>query len=339
MVGLLPQEEAAINRALYESLLEEKKKTPPKHQQLAPSSSSSSSSSAPEGSTTHTPSLACPASSILPEAAACSTSRRSQAASPEVMETDEGQFDPVEGTSGCKTLPKRARLNSPLSPSQSLDSSCESKPSSPIQTGMFAGGSSSSVSSPLSVESSLKLVLSTSSWSCSSSSSWTPSPEPVSKAGSKPKNKARLRSKVNTAKIERTIKAANEGVKQKGKRGRPRKYPADPTKTLGTGSKGSSTTPSKATKSYTKSSKQHNTSSTKSSKKPPKTEKTPKTNKIKQELVSSELDLAPMSPEAALVLHDHCYLGSDNYKAPEQVNDSSESKLNSSRYNVCIASD
>lgn len=202
--------------------------------------------------------------------------------------------DPVEGSSKSKVRRGTGRLQSPLSPSQSLDSSSESKPSSPTHTS-FTGISSSSVSSPLSVESCLKLVLSTSSWSSSSSPSWSPSPEPLNSA--KVAEKSQLKQK-GVVRVE---------TKQKGKRGRPRKYPPK-AKTPNKAPSKSSNTTSKVPKTYTKAALQaHAVSSTKQHKVKKTGVKGKKPKKGESLQWRSELDIAPMSPEAALVLHDHCY--------------------------------
>ena len=315
MIGLLPQEEAAINRALHESLLEEKKKTPPKNKEPV------STRTMPEATSTDTQShTTCSSTSV---GAVCTT-----AVSPEVMELK--AHDPVEGSSGTKIPLKRGRLHSPLSPSRSVDSSCESKSSSPTHICVFAGTSSSSVSSPLSVESSLKLVLSTSSWSCSSSSSWSPSPEPVSNNSEKMVQKS--------SKVQLLPKLKTETVsivtKQKGKRGRPRKYPLkDTPPKLSKKSKGSDAT-SKAPKTHTKASasskkKQHKIK-TKLSK--------PKIWEPKHaaQQLSSELDVPPMSPEAAIVLHDHCYSSGVNISNTVEDDTATSTKCSiRSRY-ICI---
>ena len=283
LIGLLPEEEAAINRALHESLVHEKKKSPAKNKQSTKTSNDFSIRN-------------------------LSSDTQLIAASPNSsMEVE--MNDPVEGSSSLKLPGKQGRLHSPLSPSQSLDSFCESKSSSPTNSGAFGGGmSSSSVSSPQSIESSLKLVLSTSSWSRSSSSSWSPSPEPggstnsSGKVAQKPSRVVHLLPKLKTS-------ASAAQVKVKGKRGRPRKYPPKDSKlTPCKGTKGGSAAP-KIPKTYTKAAlRLHGVY--------PKKTQTKQNNKSKnkRERVhtvqqSREMDRPPLSPEAALVLHDHCYSG------------------------------
>lgn len=303
MIGLLPQEEAAINRALHESLLQEKRKTKHKLPALGHTSEAHSSSSA-----------------------LCSEADQSCTSTSAVAESN-AYSSRLEASSDAKSS---KRLHSPLSPSRSLDSSSESKSSSPLRGGgtvnpsrTFRGNSSSSMSSPRSVESSLKLILSTSSWSRSSSSSWSPTPEPVggSSAGKMSQHPttahSQLLSKLKTVRVT--------GTKGKGKRGRPRKYPLKDVSGKSPSKhdkmKGRCTAPSKVgkipPKTYTKAALQIH-SALLSKKKKKQTKASPKSSskpKGKRGHGSrgaeepSELDIPPLSPEAALVLHDHCYMG------------------------------
>ena len=309
LIGLMPQEEAAINRALHESLLQEKKKSPARHKQQATSSRSVS-----ETSTSYN---------------AHSGDRDDHTVkveNPKVMECD--RFN--ESSTSKSPTKRRRRLHSPTSPSHSLDYSSESKSSSPTNGGAFRGNSSSSLSSPRSVESSLKLVLSTSSWSRSSSSSWSPTPEPIvsNKSGkgvTQKSNKVQL-----LPKMKKTVES-----KVKGKRGRPRKYPLKGSVTLSKsivkGNKVGTVAPKtgKAPKTYTKAALQFHgalLSKKKQQNKTGKLQQQKSKPKKSHEHVcvsqrSTELDVPPLSPEAALVLHDHCYSGGAMSHASTAVED------------------
>lgn len=226
----------------------------------------------------------------------------------------------TDGPSSSSTSAKRYRLHSPLSPARSLEYlSSDSKPSSPTRgngSGPMFGGttSSSSLSSPRSVESSLKLVLSPTSWSRSSSSSWSPTPEPdtgtkLHKGKTIPTQKPRKYTKKSLLKVKLSAEVSTTEAKPKGKRGRPRKYPPkEITKTppkFGKGGRGRGggaglMKGGRAPKTYTKASLQYHGA---------------KIFKRKQHRPgrgggqsAGRGLLRPMSPEAALVLHDHCYM-------------------------------
>ena len=221
--------------------------------------------------------------------------------------------DPVVGSSGSRLSVKRRRLHSPLSPSHSLDSFCESKSSSPTHShsGALGGMSSSSVSSPVSVESSLKLVLSTSSWSCSSSSSWSPSPEPRGTTNTCSSGKVVQKPSKLVQLVPKLKATPTPQVKVKGKRGRPRKYPLKDSKLTpckGSKGSGSSVAPksAKIPKTYTKAAlRLHGVYP----KKLPAKQNKYKSKRERVQQQSSQVDRRPLSPEAALVLHDHCYSG------------------------------
>lgn len=255
----------------------------------------------------------------------------------------------IEGCTSSKRLGKRRRLYSPISPSHSLDSlsSDNSKASSPLRGNTVGvGTSSSSVSSPPSVESSLKLVLSTSaSWSRSSSSSWSPTPEPVTMAtntsGTTGTSKT-LPSKLNKAQPKLKSMTEKPGeTKVKGKRGRPRKYPLNETKKTNTKT-GKVTAkvlssfkpkPSKtfAPKTYTKASLQFHGALSSKKKQIKITSKKKLKAKNRQMERNCDLDIPPLSPEAALVLHDHSYSGSPIHRY--KPNDAKSNSIRS-RY-VC----
>ena len=321
VVGLLPQEEAAIRRALYESLLEDKKKTPPKAVKQE--------SSLEAGSSFH-PTTSLPPLDIAHHSGSFvfKPTEPSPSASqwtgvePRDQET-EGSLEADNSETGSKSLPKRRRLHSPLSPSQSFDSSNGSKPSSPTPLrGLSRVSPSSPLSSPVSVESSLKLVLSTSSWSRSSSSSWSPSPEP---GHDKASVKVYLQPKTK-AKILRVIKTGKGKAEPKAKRsvGRPRKYPLAPQfkkspKKSSPGSK-KSIMP-KIPRTYTKSALKLNkqlSATLKSRGKQPASKRVYNRQKnrlahtISKSEPNTDKDASPMSPEMALVMHDHCYSSSSS---------------------------
>lgn len=331
VVGLLPQEEAAIRRALYESLLEDKKKTPPKAAKQSPSLPASGSS---HPATSPPPlEIAHPSAGYAFKASEFGPSASSWTGMEHRDQEREGSTEADSSETGSKPLLKRRRLHSPLSPSQSFDSSNGSKSSSPTPLrGLARTSPSSPLSSPASVESSLKLVLSTSSWSRSSSSSWTPSPEPGNEKAS---IKVYLQPKTK-AKILRVIKSGKGKAVPKAKRsvGRPRKYPLAPQfkkspQKSSPGSKSPKDTKlpkiPKIPRTYTKSALKLNkqlSATLKARGKQPAGKRVYKRQKnklaaaISQSEPNSEKDISPMSPEMALVMHDHCYSSSHQDLAP-----------------------
>ena len=250
---------------------------------------------------------------------------------------------------------KRQRLHSPLSPSHSIDSlSSSSKPSSPSQgNGVFCRNSSSSLSSPRSVEGSLKLVLSTSSWSRSSSSSWSPTPEPSTiDTTSTTSHTGRKTEQRKTRKPK--LKTTGKGC-EKPKRGRPRKYPPKeakkPTPKSGKGLKAKGGGIASAPKTYTKASLRFHGVLTSKRRQVGTGQKKKKKKILRPKNVhggwyGSELDMPPLSPEAALVLHDHSYSGPAVHKGRQSVgqNTTASTDAKSSKrsryynvYNIIIA--
>ena len=358
MLGLLPQEEAAINRALYESLLQEKK-TPPKE---PPSSPLRATGSTHGNSSCLTDS----ARDVLTATSAHTTAHFSASQEWSHSGTMASMADQREGSterdsSGTtsKTPYKRRRLRSPISPSHSIDSSNFSMSSSPAPfTNLSQVSSSPARSSPSSVDGSLKLVLSPSSWSHSTSSSHcSPSPEPAVSRPQKTPCKVRLQSKA-AAKILRVIRNSKNKVPTKVKHsvGRSKKTLSTNSKSVTSpGMKKKKSTAPKGdtmTKNYTKASLKFHKKLSSSPKLGPKKASPkkvlkPKTEPVRSQLgTSSELDQFPMSPEMARVMHDHCYSFSstatanlhqemstdDRNRSPKASKGKCSTKSNPSRY-------
>ena len=355
VLGLLPQEEAAINRALYESLLQEKK-TPPKQPPSSPLR-------ATELSHGQSSCLTDSARDVLTTTSAAHATAHSSA-SQECSHsgTMASKADQREGSTErdtSKSPYRRRKLCSPVSPSRSIDSSNFSMPSSPATlTNLSQVSSSPARSSPSSVDGSLKLVLSPSSWSHSTSSShWSPSPEPAASRPQKTPDKVCLQPKA-AAKILRVIRNSKNKVSTKVKHsvGQSKKtLSTNPKSRTSPGLKKKKSTGSKGTiitKDYTKASLKFHKKLSSSPKLEPKKASPKKVFKPKTAAVSSrlgadnELDRFPMSPEMARVMHDHCYSffstitanfhqevrAEDRIETPKASKGKSSTKSNPSRY-------
>lgn len=265
VVGILPEEEAALRRALYASLYGEKKKSPTK---------------------------------------------------PDVANDSQDNLstDPSLDQCGCSEdvlTPLKMKVEPPSPPYEcSSPSGIDSSPSCAFS---HLSLSSSPIGSPGSIGSSLKLVLSTSSWSSSSSSvhsigSDPPSPFETSPTKSLPKKRTPLKQRSDKGKGKGKLivdSSLFSGVSPvKGQK-------TTPTKLITPKAKSPKVTPintPKKLKVTPKRSKGLKTSPKLSKSLSPKNLGTTKVPKVKSELSVRN----PLSPEAATVFHDHCYFSSSN---------------------------
>ena len=152
-------------------------------------------------------------------------------------------------------------------------------------------------------------------------------------AGSTAEKASQKRNPVTTQLQSKLKTVKGTGTNVKGKRGRPRKYPANgssskcaPKSGKIKGSTKVSKTGKLPPKTYTKAALQLHGASL-SNKKKKQLKSRPKLSKPKNEHGpsgterSSELDVPPLSPEAALVLHDHCYIGGVNHDREDNTTD------------------
>ena len=290
VVGMLHEEELALRRALYASL----------HGSKSPVKSES------PGKSTITEDCSQPSSS---------TTHHHSPSPPDV--------------SPAITPQKRIKVRSP-SPtyecvSPNFSSGLESSPAQGV-FGLPSSSLSSPIGSPGSIGSSLRLVLSTSSWSSSTSSNWSSEPSsPYAKSPPRKIPKKRLKQKGDAL-------SQKTPPKGKGKKkltvdctlfGQP--SPATPKKM----SPKIKRMPEKESKISSKLKKPNSNKTALKVKlhKPAPGKKSPKVlakkkkrvSKQKPASLSQEQDDNPLSPEAAAVIHDHCYASTKGSIPPNEV--------------------
>ncbi len=235
-------------------------------------------------------------------------------------------LDPSSSPIQCTAHTKRRKTEPPFegcdlpSPASSSSVPCSSISSTFEKTGgVHQSPSPSPVGSPGSIDSSLKLVLSTSSWSSTSTSSnWSSAPSSPSESSFRTPSKD---SPKKRKKVVRTL-SSSKSTQRRGKPGKGKgKLTVNPslfgeplpanvktrTKKDTLKSQAKKKVPKKALKSSGKSPK--GKASAADRKPTEKKRKSPKASKPKSGTLPEcpEMEDNPLSPEAVLVYHDHCY--------------------------------